>query len=111
MRVLVNTLQESLSLAVGFVSLSEALDRTTPSGCALVGMLAVFPEFERDILWDRVKAGIAQARKEGKAHGRPPSAALHIDRIKQLFSTGMSKRAIANKIGISRASARRLLAS
>ncbi len=44
---LVNTLQELSSLKVGFVSLSEALDLTTPSGRALAGMLAVFAEFER----------------------------------------------------------------
>jgi putative DNA-invertase from lambdoid prophage Rac len=62
---LIATLQELASLGVGFVSLSEALDLTAPSGRALAGMLAVFAEFERDILRDRVKAGIAQARKEG----------------------------------------------
>lgn len=106
---LVNTLQELSALKVGFVSLSEALDLTTPSGRALAGMLAVFAEFERDILRDRVKAGIAQARKEGKPHGRPPTVALHVDMIKQLFSTGLSKRAIAQQLGISRASVRRLL--
>jgi putative DNA-invertase from lambdoid prophage Rac len=108
---LVNTLQELSSLKVGFVSLTEALDLTTPSGRALAGMLAVFAEFERDILRDRVKAGIEQARKEGKPHGRPPSAALHIDKIKELFSTGLSKREIAKQLGISRASVRRLLAT
>ena len=108
---LVNTLQELSSLKVGFISLSEALDLTTPSGRALAGMLAVFAEFERDILRDRVKAGIAQARKEGKPHGRPPSAALHVDRIKELFKTGSSKREIAKQLGISRASVRRLLAT
>ncbi len=47
---LVTTLQELAALGVGFVSLSEALDLTTPSGRALAGMLAVFAEFERDIL-------------------------------------------------------------
>jgi putative DNA-invertase from lambdoid prophage Rac len=56
---LVMTFQELTALRVGFVSLSEALDLTTPSGRALAGMLAVFAEFERDILRDRVKAGIA----------------------------------------------------
>jgi putative DNA-invertase from lambdoid prophage Rac len=70
---LVTTLQELIALQVGFVSLSEALDLTTPSGRALAGMLAVFAEFERDILRDRVKAGIAQPRKEGRPHGRPPT--------------------------------------
>jgi DNA invertase Pin-like site-specific DNA recombinase len=108
---LVNTLQELSSLKVGFVSLTEALDLTTPSGRALAGMLAVFAEFERDILRDRVKAGIAQARKEGKPHGRPPSAALHVKKIKELFGAGSSKREIAKQLGISRASVRRLLAT
>lgn len=106
---LVNTLEELSSLKVGFVALSEALDLTTPSGRALVGMFAVFAEFERDILRDRVKAGIAQARKEGKPHGRPPSAALHVNTIKELFSAGSSKREIAKQLKISRASVRRLL--
>ncbi len=108
---LVNTLQELSSLRVGFVSLSEALDLTTPSGRALAGMLAVFAEFERDILRDRVKEGIAQARKEGKPHGRPLSAALHVQEMKKLFSQGVSKREIAKQLGVSRTSVRRLLAT
>lgn len=106
---LVNTLQELSSLKVGFVSLSEALDLTTPSGRALAGMLAVFAEFERDILRDRVNVGIAQARKDGKPHGRPLSAALHIETIQDLFGKGLSKREIARQLGISRTSVRRLL--
>ena len=108
---LVNTLQELSSLKVGFVSLSEALDLTTPSGRALAGMLAVFAEFEKDILRERVKAGIAQARKEGRPHGRPPSAALHTQEIKAMFRKGLSKREIAKRLGISRSSVRRLLAT
>jgi len=106
---LVNTLQELASLKVGFVSLGEALDLTTPSGRALAGMIAVFAEFERDILRDRVKAGIAEARKQGKPHGRPPSAALHTAKIQELFRAGTSKRKIATQLGISRSSVRRLL--
>ncbi len=108
---LVNTLQELSSIQVGFVSLSESLDLTTPSGRALAGMLAVFAEFEKDILRDRVKAGIAQARKEGRPHGRPPSAALHLQKIKELFRQGVSKREIAKRLIISRTSVRRLLAT
>jgi putative DNA-invertase from lambdoid prophage Rac len=106
---LVNTLQELSSLQVGFVSLSEALDLTTPSGRALAGMLAVFAEFERDVLRDRVKAGIAQARQEGKPHGRPITAGRHRQKVKELFRQGVSKREIAKQIGISRTSVRRFL--
>ena len=79
---LVTTLTELSSVKVGFVSLTEALDLTTPSGRALAGMLAVFAEFERDILRDRVKAGVAQGRKEGRPHGRPQTVTKHVAEIK-----------------------------
>lgn len=106
---LVTTIQELTTLRVGFVSLGEALDLTTPSGRALAGMLAVFAEFERDILRDRVRAGIAQARKEGRPHGRPPTITRHSAEVCRLFQEGVSKREIARRIGISRASVRNLL--
>jgi DNA invertase Pin-like site-specific DNA recombinase len=106
---LITTIQELTALRVGFVSLGEALDLATPSGRALAGMLAVFAEFERDILRDRVKAGIAQARKEGRPHGRPLTIIKHSSEVRQLFQEGISKREIARRIGISRASVRCLL--
>src|SRR5881275_3480382 len=59
---LVSTLQELQHLGVGFVSLTEALDLTTPSGRAMAGLLAVFAQFEREILRERVRAGLAHAR-------------------------------------------------
>lgn len=106
---LIGTLQELGALGVGFVSLSEAFDMTTPSGRALAGMLAVFAEFERDILRDRVKAGIAEARKAGKPHGRPPTIQQHQPYISALFAKGLSKRAIATRLNVSRTSVRRIL--
>jgi DNA invertase Pin-like site-specific DNA recombinase len=106
---LVTTLQELAALDVGFVSLSEALDLTTPSGRALAGMLAVFAEFERDILRDRVKAGIAQARKEGRPHGRPKTAAKLVAEMKRFRKEGLSKREIARRLNVSRTSVIRLL--
>ena len=107
---LIATLQELTALKVGFVSLSEALDLTTPSGRAFAGMLAVFAEFERDILRDRVKAGIAQARKEGRPHGRPATITGKAQEIRRLAREGLSKSAIANRLKIGRTSVRRLLA-
>jgi Resolvase, N terminal domain len=53
---LLTTLQELEHLGVGFVSLTEALDLTTPAGRAMAGLLAVFAEFEREILRERVRA-------------------------------------------------------
>jgi putative DNA-invertase from lambdoid prophage Rac len=56
-----------------------------------------------------VKAGIAQARKEGRPHGRPPSVQKHTTEIRALFADGISKRQIAARLNISRASVRRML--
>jgi len=92
---LVTTLGE---LGVGFVSLTEALDLTTPTGRAMAGLLAVFAEFERDILRERIKSGIAQARAEGKPHGRPRSASLQEERVRKMYEVGMSKLEIVRQI-------------
>ena len=107
--VLVGTLQELHALGVGFISLHEALDFTTPTGRALAGMLAVFAEFEREILRERVKAGIAQARRHGKRHGRPPRIAHYAGDVQRLYAAGLSKSAIARQLGIGRTSVRRFL--
>ena len=106
---LVSTLHELHELGVGFISLSEALDFTTPTGRAMAGMLAVFAEFERGILRERVKAGIAEARRRGTRHGRPPTVAHQGEAVRQLAADGLSKSAIARQLGIGRTSVRRLL--
>lgn len=106
---LVSTLHELHELGVGFISLSEALDFTTPTGRAMAGMLAVFAEFERGILRERVKAGIAEARRRGTRHGRPPTVAQQGQAVRQLAADGLSKSAIARQLGIGRTSVRRLL--
>jgi DNA invertase Pin-like site-specific DNA recombinase len=106
---LVGTLHELQALGVGFISLREALDFTTPTGRAMAGLLAIFAEFERDILRERVKAGIAQARKRGQRHGRPPTVAPRVRDVQHLYATGLSKSAIARRLGISRTSVRRLI--
>jgi putative DNA-invertase from lambdoid prophage Rac len=106
---LVSTLQEVQALGVGFISLSEALDFTTPIGRAMAGLLAIFAEFEREILRERVKAGIAQARKRGTPHGRPPTVAHQRAAVRQLAAEGLSKSAIARQLGLSRTSVRRFI--
>src|ERR1700752_1633852 len=108
---LVLTLKELNELGVGFVSLTEALDLTTPTGRAMAGLLAVFAEFEREILRERVRAGIAQARKEGRPHGRPRFAARKKEQVGKLFAQGISKSEIARRLAIGRTSVRRLLAA
>ncbi|MBA3804370.1 MAG: recombinase family protein [Acidobacteria bacterium] len=106
---LVVTLKELSDVGVGFVSLNEALDLTTPSGRAMAGMLAVFAEFEREIIRERVRAGINQARLEGRPHGRPRSAALKEKEVRKLHAKGHSQAEIARRLQIGRTSVRRLL--
>lgn len=106
---LVTTLDELNELNVGFVSLTEALDLTTKTGRAMAGLLAVFAEFERELLRERVKAGIAKSRSKGTVWGRPRSAAKHQKKVKELFEQGLSKSEIARQVGIGRTSVRRIL--
>jgi DNA invertase Pin-like site-specific DNA recombinase len=97
---LLATLQELEHLGVGFVSLTEALDLTTPAGRAMAGLLAVFAEFEREILRERVRAGLDQARRNGQRLGR-----------RKLYRAGINKTEIARRLQIGRTSVRRILAA
>jgi len=80
-----------------------------PSGRAMAGMLAVFAEFEREIIRERVKAGLAQARAAGRILGRPRSAAKNAAAVRALFAQGLSQSESARRVGIGRTSVRRLL--
>ena len=95
---LVATLQELEHLGVGFVSLTEALDLTTPIGRAMAGLLAVFAEFEHEILRERVRAGLAHARQNGQRLGRPVTAARKQPQVLKMFAKGISKAEIARRL-------------
>lgn len=83
-------------------SLTEGLDTSTPTGRAFAGLLAVLAELERETLLERVKAGIAAARADGR-HGRPRTwTADQIRHAHQLAAEGLSVRAIARRIGLPR---------
>jgi putative DNA-invertase from lambdoid prophage Rac len=103
------TLQELEHLGVGFVSLTEALDLTTPAGRAMAGLLAIFAEFEKEILRERTRAGLKEARQNGKRLGRPLTAGLQAAEIRRLHRTGISKSEIARGLQIGRTSVRRIL--
>jgi len=106
---LLATRQELEHLGAGFGSLTEALDLTTPSGRAMAGLLAIFAEFEREILRERTKAGLAHARQNGKRLGRPATAAVHAAEIRKQHRAGVSKSEIARRLKIGRTSVRRIL--
>lgn len=75
----------------------------------MAGLLAVFAQFEHDILRERVRAGLAEAKLQGKRLGRPQSAALHAARVRKLYRSGVSKAEIARRLKIGRTSVRRIL--
>ncbi|MEO6562687.1 MAG: hypothetical protein ABIN99_06520 [Nitrosospira sp.] len=72
-------------------------------------MRSVFAAFEHDILHDRLRAGVAAARKAGKAHGRPVTIQKYLPEIRRLHAAVTSKREIAKRLKIARISVRRLL--
>lgn len=78
----------------------QALDTTTPSGRALFGMMAVFAEFERAMIQDRVNAGLARARAQGKRLGRPTLGSETEARVRALRATGMGVVKVAKTLGI-----------
>ena len=106
---LLATLQELEHLGVGFVSLTEALDLTTPAGLAMAGRLAIFAEFEREVLRERTRAGLAHARENGRRLGRPMTAGLKASEIRNLHRAGVTKSEIARRLQIGRTSIRRTL--
>src|ERR1044071_7786734 len=106
---LLATLQKLEHLGVVFVSLTEALDLTTPAGRAMAGMLAIFAAFEREILQERTRAGLAHAKQNEKRLGRPATAAIHASEIRKLHRAGVSKSEIARRLQIGRTSVRRIL--
>jgi DNA invertase Pin-like site-specific DNA recombinase len=78
----------------------QALDTSTPSGKAMFGMLGVFAEFERAIIQERVRAGLARARAKGTILGRPKVGAETERRIRDLTAQGVGKVKTARTLGV-----------
>lgn len=78
----------------------QALDTTTPSGRALFGMMAVFAEFERAMIQERVNAGLSRAKAQGKKLGRPTLSKDMEARVKALRAEGMGVVKVAKSLGI-----------
>ena len=94
---------------IDFVSIHDHFDTTTPTGRAMFGMLAVFAEFERDIIQQRTKAGLEAARKRGRLGGRPAIDADTKRRIIKLFESGESAADIGKENGIGRSTVYKIL--
>jgi DNA invertase Pin-like site-specific DNA recombinase len=88
----------------------QALDTTTPSGRALFGMMAVFAEFERAMIQERVNAGLARAKAQGKRLGRPTIGGELEAKVRELRASGMGILKVAKTLGIGVSAVQRITA-
>lgn len=100
LRQLVNALEEFRALGIEFVSLHEGVDTSTPNGRLVFGIFASIAEFERELIRERVRSGLAAARARGKRIGRPPKN-VDAAKVRSLRNSGASWRAIADRLGVS----------
>lgn len=100
---LVELLKELHSMKVDLYLHQQGINTTTPAGKALFGMMGVFAEFEREMIQERVKSGLARARKNGTKSGLPigrPSVSAEVeDRIRELRAEGLGILKIAKQAG------------
>lgn len=89
--------------------LSMGIDTSTPTGKLMLTVLAGVAEFERGIMLERQREGIAKAKAEGKYKGRKPTAQAKADEVKVLAAEGVGATEIAQRLGIGRASVYRIL--
>lgn len=106
LRQLVNALEEFRSLGIEFISLHEGVDTSTPNGRLVFGIFASIAEFERELIRDRVKSGIAAARSRGKRLGRP-RVTVDAARIATLRDSGASWSTITRQVGLSAGTVKR----
>ena len=107
---LITSINELLAFGVAFISYTETLDFSTPQGRAMAGMIGVFANFERDVLKDRVNAGIADAKRRGVQFGRPKTINNQlVQRMQALSAQGQTHLEIARTLGVGRTSVLRLL--
>jgi DNA invertase Pin-like site-specific DNA recombinase len=110
LRQLVNSLEEFRVLGIEFISIHEGVDTSTPNGRLVFGIFASIAEFERELIRDRVRSGLAAAKAKGKRIGRP-RVAVDVLKIASLRRQGRSWAEITRATGISKGTAQRSLAT
>ncbi len=105
---LIESLHEFSALGIDFISLTEGVDTTTPAGQLLFHIVGAVAQFERDLIAERVRAGMAHARAMGKRIGRP-RAAVDVEAVSKLRVEGRSLREIAQTLNVPVSRVRRAL--
>jgi DNA invertase Pin-like site-specific DNA recombinase len=109
LRHLINSIAELEHYGVGFISLKEAVDTSSPLGKVMLALIGSMAELERDLIRERVTAGIANARAKGITLGRPKKAQEIIAKAKTMHKNGAPFRAICREINISERTLRKYL--
>ena len=99
-QALVNALKEFQSLGIDFISYQENIDTTTPTGELIFHVMASLAQFESSLISQRVKAGMARAKAQGKHISRPPIAKELQVQILALQKEGLSMNKISKTLGI-----------
>jgi len=105
---LILALEEFKNLGIDFVSYQENIDTSSPLGSAIFTIISAVAQLERDIIAERVKAGLRRAAERGKRLGRP-KALVEVGEIRRLRSKGLSLRQIGNQLGVSRTTVGQIL--
>ena len=87
------------------------LDTKTPTGKLMLNLLGSIAQFERELMLERQREGIAKAKAEGKYRGRAPTAKAQTEAVRQLYSQGIGRAEIARTLKVGRSSVYRILAA
>jgi DNA invertase Pin-like site-specific DNA recombinase len=107
---LLRALENFNALGVGFVSLSEQIDTSTPTGKMVFTVLGAVAELERSLIAERVRAGLRNAKAKGTRLGRP-RISVDASRVARLRAEGRTVREIAVTLGVSRSLVHKTLAN
>lgn len=100
---LIEIVNQLKSKGVGFKSLTEGMDTSSPSGELLFHVFGALAQFERSLIKERVNAGLAAAKKRGRVGGRPKAIPQEkMDAILEALNNGMSKAAICRTFEVKR---------
>jgi len=102
LKQLVVALEELSAIGIGFISFQDNLDLTTPQGRLMFHIIGAMAEFERELIRERVKAGLENAKRKGKRLGRKPIPPVDMARVIEVHQKepGLSIRRLAGTLGM-----------
>ncbi len=111
LKQLVTALDELSGLGIGFISYQDNLDLTTPQGRLMFHIIGAMAEFERELIRERVKAGLENAKRKGKRLGRKPVTPVEMAKVIELHQKdpALSIRGLAGALGMKKSTVQKTL--